>query len=232
MEALKESVRLLFWSIEGEHICYGDDEIGNDEGAPEADEHACEPAQERFREEVAIAHGCQGHNHAPHGIAKLVEVLLRRQRHGTFEYLEGITKEQDGDCQRNENWDERALLHVCLKWEEKIRLAIIHKAHPLRARVHELRGHQQAPQQYVYAHEAKTHEQIVQLVLNPDAILVEVFAIVDIIKIRVWREEKEQDLHSEGLPPPGTQQVVELGVQSSGYEPGILHLVLEVGGDN
>ena len=69
MQALKEGVRLLFGSIEGEHIGHGDDEIGHDEGAPEADEHACNPAQERFQEKVAIAHGGQGHHHAPHGIA-------------------------------------------------------------------------------------------------------------------------------------------------------------------
>ena len=103
MKALKEGVRLLFGSIEGEHISYRDDEVGNDEGAPEADKHTCEPAQERFREEVTIAHGRQGHYYAPHSIAKLVEVLLRRHRHGTFEYLEGITEKQDGDCQRYEN---------------------------------------------------------------------------------------------------------------------------------
>lgn len=93
MQALKEGVRLLFGSIEGKHIGYGDDEVGHDKGAPEADEHACHPAQERFQEEVAIAHGRQGHYHAPHGIAKLVEVLLRHLRDGAFEYLKGIAKE-------------------------------------------------------------------------------------------------------------------------------------------
>jgi hypothetical protein len=57
MQALKEGVRFLFGSIEGEHISHGDDEIGHDEGAPEAYEHACHPAEERFQEKVAIAHG-------------------------------------------------------------------------------------------------------------------------------------------------------------------------------
>ena len=68
---------ILLYKIPGPgFIGYGDDEIGHDEGAPEADKHGGEPAQECFQVEVAIAHGCQGHYHAPHGIAKLVEVLL------------------------------------------------------------------------------------------------------------------------------------------------------------
>lgn len=93
MQALEEGVRFLLGSIEGQHIGNGDDEIGHDEGAPEADEHAGEPAKEGFQEEVAIAHGRQGHYHAPHGIAKLVEVLLGHLRYGVFEYFKGIAEE-------------------------------------------------------------------------------------------------------------------------------------------
>ena len=77
MEPLKQGIGFLLRCREGEHIGDRDDEVGDDESAPEAHDHADDAPHEAFLEEVTIAHGGQGYNDVPHAVAQLREVLLR-----------------------------------------------------------------------------------------------------------------------------------------------------------
>ena len=201
MQSLKQGISLIFGRWERQHIRDGDDEIRHDECTPEAHNHANEASHKAFLKEVTVADGGQCDDNVPHAIAQLIEVLIGDLRKRALENLQSVTEHYNGCYQGDQDGCVRALIHVGFHGEGKIGLAIVHKAHTLRAWRHKRGDDQGAPHQQVGSDKASTQEDIVDAVIDVYVVGLDILCIREILKVWVGRQQHQDNLKSHGLPP-------------------------------